>query len=254
MASAAERISTSTIDPDEIAHFTAMAAEWWDPRGKFAPLHRMNPTRIRYLREQTCRHFSRDGESATPLENLSLLDVGCGGGLIAEPMAQLGAQTTAIDAGLENIKTALLHAERTGVAIDYRCTSAEDLAETGAQFDIVLALEIVEHVADTTLFYRTLAKLVKPGGLLILSTLNRTAKSYAIAIVGAEYILRWLPRGTHHWQKFIKPSEMARALKGEGLVITDVTGLTLNPLTMEFTLNTKDLDVNYLLTATPNAS
>lgn len=241
--------SASTIDAGEIARFTAMADEWWDPKGKFAPLHRMNPTRIGYIREQIVGHFSLNGESATPFNNLSLLDVGCGGGLIAEPMARLGANTTGIDAGLENIKVAALHAQQSGIAIDYRCNSAEELALDGAQYDIVLALEIIEHVVNPTLFYDTLAKLVKPGGILILSTLNRTAKSYAMAIVGAEMVLRWLPRGTHSWEKFIKPSEMADAISKRGLTISDTTGITFNPLNWSFALNPRDLDVNYLMTA-----
>lgn len=240
---------TSTIDPAEVARFTAMAAEWWDEKGKFAPLHRMNPTRIGYIRDQLIRHFSLDGQSATPFNNLSLLDVGCGGGLITEPMARLGASACGIDAGLENIKTAAVHAQQGGLSIDYRCYSAEELAAEGAQFDVVLALEIIEHVANPPIFYDALAKLVKPGGLLILSTLNRTAKSYALAIVGAEMLLRWLPRGTHSWEKFIKPSEMADAISRRGLRIADTMGLTFNPLSWSFALNPKDLDVNYLISA-----
>ncbi len=243
----------STIDPADVARFTAIAAEWWDERGKFAPLHRMNPTRIGYLRDQIIRHFSRDGESATPFNNLSVLDVGCGGGLIAEPMARLGATTTGIDAGLENVKVAALHAEGAGLSIDYRCQSAEELAAEGMQYDVVLALEIVEHVANPPLFYDALAALVKPGGLLILSTLNRTAKSYALAIVGAEMLLRWLPRGTHDWKQFIKPSEMAAALSRRGLTIADTTGIGFNPLDWKFSLNPRDLDVNYLMTAAKTA-
>lgn len=245
-----ERPSTaSTIDAGEIARFTAMAAEWWDPQGKFAPLHRMNPTRIGYIREQLVRHFSRDGESATPFKNLSLLDVGCGGGLITEPMARLGAEACGIDAGLENIKTAAVHAQQNHLSIDYRCHSAEELAAEGATFDVVLALEIIEHVANPPVFYGALARLVKPNGILILSTLNRTAKSYAMAIVGAEMILRWLPRGTHSWEKFIKPSEMADAISRRGFTITDTTGLVFNPLSWSFSLNPRDRDVNYLMTA-----
>lgn len=240
--------AASTIDADEVARFTAMAAEWWDPRGKFAPLHRMNPTRIGYLRDQVIRHFSRDGESATPFNNLSLLDVGCGGGLITEPMTRLGATTTGVDAGLKNIKVAALHAQQSGLTIDYRCQSAEELVVEGAQFDVVLALEIIEHVANPQAFYDGLTALVKPGGLLILSTLNRTAKSYAVAIVGAEMVLRWLPRGTHSWSKFIKPSEMAEAVERRGLSIVDTMGIGFNPLEWSFRLDPKDLDVNYLMT------
>jgi 2-polyprenyl-6-hydroxyphenyl methylase/3-demethylubiquinone-9 3-methyltransferase len=242
-------VSTSTIDPAEVARFAAIAADWWDPRGRFAPLHRMNPVRIGYVRDQVIRHFSRDGESATPFENLSLLDVGCGGGLLTEPMTRLGARTTGVDAAFENIKVASLHAQQGGLTIDYRCNSAEELVAEKAQFDVVLALEIIEHVANPDLFYRALAELVKPGGILILSTLNRTAKSYAVAIVGAEMIMRWLPRGTHSWEKFIKPSEMASSLGKTGVTVVDTTGLAFSPLSWSFSLNPRDLDVNYLMTA-----
>ena len=253
MSTRAHRLSDTTIDPSEVARFTAIAAEWWDERGRFAPLHRMNPTRIGYIRDAALRHFSRDGQSATPFENLSLLDVGCGGGLIAEPMARLGFAATGVDAGLENIKTAALHAQQSHLAIDYRCNTAEELAAAGAQYDVVLALEIIEHVSNLDLFYDAITKLVKPGGLLILSTINRTAKSYALAIVGAEYILRWVPRGTHQWEKFIKPSEMAAALSRRKLDIGSVDGITINPLSFQFKIAPKDLDVNYILTAAKSA-
>ena len=249
MPTRAHRLADTTIDPSEIARFTAIAAEWWDERGRFAPLHRMNPVRIGYIRDAVLRHFRRDGESATPFQNLSLLDVGCGGGLIAEPMARLGFATTGVDAGLENIKTAALHAQQSALSIDYRCNSAEELAAESAQFDVVLALEIIEHVSNLDLFYDALVKLVKPGGLLILSTLNRTPKSYALGIIGAEMILRWVPRGTHRWEKFIKPSEMAAALSARGLQIGQVDGITVNPLSFQFKVAPKDLDVNYILTA-----
>lgn len=239
----------TTIDPAEVAHFEAMAAEWWDPRGRFAPLHRMNPTRADYLRDQAIRHFKLDGQSATPLKNVKLLDVGCGGGLLSEAMAKMGANVCGIDAGLENIKMAALHARQGGLEVDYSCHSAEEMAAIGAKFDMVVALEIIEHVADVQLFYQALTQLVRPGGLLVLSTLNRTPKSYALAIVGAEMVLRWLPRGTHDWNKFIKPSEMAAALRNQGLKVADTTGLCFHPLTWSFSLNSKDLDMNYLMTA-----
>lgn len=248
-----QSISASTIDPDEIARFTAMADAWWDTQGNFAPLHRINPVRVGFLRQQIMRHFDRHGESATPLKNISLLDVGCGGGLISEPMARLGATTTGIDAGLENIKTAALHAQQAGLAIDYRCHSAEELAASGVQYDAVLALEIIEHTANPEIFYQALIQLVKPGGMLILSTLNRTAKSYALGIVAAEWLLRWVPRGTHQWQRFIKPSEMAAALRRHGMVVGEVTGLVYQPLQHQFALNPRDLDVNYLMAATKPA-
>ena len=240
----------TTIDPNEVARFSAIAAEWWDIFGKFAPLHKLNPTRISYVRDQLIRHFSCDGESATPLNNLSLLDIGCGGGLMAEPMARLGATVTAIDASETNISVASLHAENAGLTIDYRAETAEMLAHHGNQYDVVMALEIIEHVSDIHLFYDALAALVKPGGLLILSTLNRTAKSYAMGIIGAEYILRWVPRGTHTWSKFVRPSEMADALTKRQLNIVDHAGITYSPRTGTFKIDPQDLDVNYILTAT----
>ncbi len=249
MPSAATADPTTTIDDAEVARFSAIADEWWDTRGKFAPLHKLNPVRITYLRDQLIRHFSRDGASATPLVNLSLVDIGTGGGLIAEPMARLGANVTGIDASATNIAVADLHAKAGSLAITYRATTAEQLALEGAQFDMVFALEIIEHVANPELFYGALSQLVKPGGILILSTLNRTPKSYALGIIGAEYVLRWLPRGTHSWSKFVKPSEMAAALRRHGLVVDDITGITFSPITWSFSLNAKDLDVNYLMVA-----
>ncbi|MDX2095146.1 MAG: bifunctional 2-polyprenyl-6-hydroxyphenol methylase/3-demethylubiquinol 3-O-methyltransferase UbiG [Alphaproteobacteria bacterium] len=254
MPSAATAKISSTVDDAEVARFSAIAEEWWDVRGKFAPLHQLNPVRIAYLRDQLIRHFfaaeAGHGESATPLANLSLVDIGCGGGLVAEPMARLGATVTGIDASATNIRVAELHAGASGTPVTYRATTAEQLALEGAQFDVVLALEIIEHVADVSLFYDALIALVKPGGVLILSTLNRTAKSYALGIIGAERLLRWLPKGTHTWSKFIKPSEMAAALRQRGLRVVDVTGISFSPINWSFSLNTKDLDVNYLLVAT----
>ena len=250
MQSAAHRATATTIDDAEVARFSAIAAEWWDESGKFAPLHKLNPARISYLRDQIIRHFSCTCETATPLKNLSLVDIGCGGGLISEPMARLGAQVTGIDASQTNIQVASLHAKNAGVTIDYRAATAEQLSLEGAQFDVVLALEIIEHVADVELFYDCLRHLVKPGGLLILSTLNRTAKSYALGIIGAEYVLRWLPKGTHTWSKFIRPSEMARSLRQRGLTVLDTCGLTYAPLSGEFSLNNSDLSVNYLMVTT----
>jgi 2-polyprenyl-6-hydroxyphenyl methylase/3-demethylubiquinone-9 3-methyltransferase len=251
MASTAAAAKPTTIDAADVARFSAIADEWWDTRGKFAPLHRLNPARIGYLRDQIIHHFARDDQSATPLNNLSLIDIGCGGGLIAEPMARLGATVTGIDASETNIRVASLHGDAGGLAIDYRATTAEAMAESGTQFDVVLALEIIEHVANVDVFYDALKALVKPGGLLILSTLNRTAKSYAMAIIGAEYIMRWLPRGTHQWSQFIKPSEMASALTQRGLSIHDTTGLVFDPLKWSFALNPRDLDVNYMMVASP---
>ncbi len=250
MPSEALHATHTTIDDAEVARFSAIADEWWDERGKFAPLHKLNPIRIGYLRDQLIRHFSGSGASATPLNNLSLVDIGCGGGLISEPMARLGATVTGVDASPTNISVASLHAKNAGVNVAYRATTAEQLAIEGKQFDVVLALEIIEHVSDVNLFYDAISALVKPGGVLILSTLNRTAKSYALGIIGAEHVLRWLPKGTHTWSKFIKPSEMASAMRARGFQVADITGITFSPLTWSFALNAKDLDVNYLMVAT----
>ena len=253
MPSRAKSTIESTIDTAEVARFSAIADEWWDERGKFAPLHKLNPVRIGYLRDQLIRHFSgqtiTNGASATPLNNLSLVDIGCGGGLISEPMARLGANVTGIDASETNINVAALHAKVGGLNINYRATAAEQLALEGKQFDVILALEIIEHVGRVELFYDSIVKLVKPGGVLIISTLNRTAKSYALGIIGAEYVLRWLPKGTHTWSKFIKPSEMAAALRHRHLSVLDTCGIIYSPLNQEFTLSNKDLDVNYLMVA-----
>lgn len=253
MPSAAKATSATTVDDAEVARFSAIADEWWDERGKFAPLHKLNPVRIGYLKSRILSHFTglsaADGETATPFGNLSLVDIGCGGGLISEPMARLGATVTGVDASPTNIAVAELHAKNAGVTVDYRATTAEQLALEGSQFDVVLALEIIEHVSDVGLFYDAICHLVKPGGLLILSTLNRTAKSYTLGIIGAEMVLRWLPRGTHSWSKFIKPSEMAAALRQRGITVADTTGITFSPLDWSFSLNAKDLDVNYLMVA-----
>jgi 2-polyprenyl-6-hydroxyphenyl methylase/3-demethylubiquinone-9 3-methyltransferase len=240
----------TTVDPAEIERFSRIAEEWWDPAGKFAPLHQLNPVRIGYIRDRAAAHWRRDALSGSPLDGLDLLDIGCGGGLLSEPMARLGATVTGIDAAERNIATASLHAEGQDLAIDYRATTAESLAEAGKQYDIVLALEIVEHVADVELFLRTCGALVKPGGLLFLSTLNRTAKSWALAIAGAEYVLRWLPRGTHDWKKFLKPSEVVRGLRGGGIDAQEIVGVVYSPLSRAWSLNKADLDVNYMLYGT----
>ena len=232
--------SSSTVDPQEVERFSRIADEWWDERGKFKPLHRINPLRIGFIRDHLLKNTGMD---------VSLLDIGCGGGLICEPMARLGAQVTGIDASEKNIQVAKLHAQRSGLNIDYRATTAEDLQATGAQFDVVLALEIVEHVANVDAFVEAACALVKPGGLMVWSTMNRTAKSFALAIVGAEYVLRWLPRGTHSWKKFLRPSELATPLRQCGMEITEMTGMVMNPLTFKWELNPRDLSVNYLLVA-----
>jgi 2-polyprenyl-6-hydroxyphenyl methylase/3-demethylubiquinone-9 3-methyltransferase len=237
----------STIDPAEIERFSRIADEWWDPAGKFAPLHRLGPTRIGYIRDRAAAHWGREALSGQPLKGLSVLDIGCGGGLLSEPMARLGATVTGVDASARNIAVAGLHASRQELAIDYRQRTAETLAKSDARFDIVLALEIVEHVADVDLFLMSCGRLVKPGGLLFLSTLNRTAKAWALAIAGAEYVLGWLPRGTHDWKKFLKPSEVVRGLEAGGITTKEIVGVVYNPLSRTWSLNKTDLDVNYML-------
>jgi 2-polyprenyl-6-hydroxyphenyl methylase/3-demethylubiquinone-9 3-methyltransferase len=244
---AAPSITAGTVDKEEIERFSRLADGWWDPEGKFRPLHRINPLRIGYIRDQARDHFEAHGHP--PLTGLALLDIGCGGGLISEPMARLGAAVTAIDAAEKNIGVAKTHAAQSGLSIDYRCTTAEALAETGAQFDIVLALEVIEHVADAALFLKECARLVRPGGLFFLSTINRTPKAYAMAIIGAEYVLRWLPRGTHTYEKFLRPSEVHAYLRENGLEVTDMQGMVFRLGKTEWKLVPKDLDVNYLLTA-----
>jgi 2-polyprenyl-6-hydroxyphenyl methylase/3-demethylubiquinone-9 3-methyltransferase len=235
----------ASIDPAEIERFSAMAEEWWDPAGKFRPLHALNPPRLQFLRDRLAAHFGRDPLAPAPLSGLRLLDIGCGGGLISEPLARLGASVAGIDASEKNVAVAALHARENGLAIDYRCASAEDLAAAGESFDAVLALEIIEHVADVTSFVTACAKLVRPGGAAVFSTLNRTPQSYLLGIVGAEYVLRWLPRGTHHWDRFVRPSELAAALRAHGLTITAMQGLSFQPLQQRWRL-TSDLSVNYL--------
>lgn len=240
--------TTPTLDPEEIARFGAMADEWWDPKGKFRPLHKISPARLAFFREQICRHFGRDEKAANALNGLSLIDIGCGGGLVAEPMAKQGATVTAIDPAEQNIKAASLHAEQQGVTIDYRACRAEDVVEQNETFDIVLLLEVVEHVPSVPDFTKIAASLVAPGGLLIMSTINRTTKAFALAIVGAEYILRWLPRGTHQWNRFVTPDELANCAEAAGLLPRERHGLTFNPLRDEWRISS-DTDVNYFLTA-----
>ena len=237
----------STVDEGEIERFSRIAEEWWDPKGKFAPLHALNPVRLSFIRDRAAAHWQRDPLGGSPLEGLSLLDIGCGGGLLCEPATRLGAAVTGIDAADRNIATARLHAERQGLAIDYREATAEALTAEGRQFDIVLALEIVEHVADVDLFLKSCGRLAKPGGLVFLSTLNRTAKAWALAIAGAEYMLRWLPRGTHDWRKFLKPSEVVRGLRMGGVEAQEIVGVVYSPLSRAWSLNARDLDVIYML-------
>ena len=240
--------TAASIDPDEIARFSAMSAEWWNPEGKFRPLHRFNPVRLAFIRDRLAAHFGRDPAAESPLTGLRLLDIGCGGGLVAEPMARLGAAVVGADASEKNIGVARLHAAEGGVAVDYRCTSAEALAAAGERFDAVLTLEVVEHVADLEGFMRCCGGMVKPGGLLIAATLNRTVKSFAFGIVAAEYVLRWLPRGTHDWKKFVKPHEHAAGLRHAGLNVTDITGVSYDPLGDRWRIG-RDTDVNYMMVA-----
>ncbi len=238
-----------TVDDAEIAKFAAMAEEWWDPDGKFKPLHKFNPVRIAYIRDRICSHFDRDPLAPEPLKGLSILDIGCGGGLLCEPLARLGAKVTGIDATERSVHVAAAHATQMGLDIDYRFTSVEALADESTRFDAVMNMEVVEHVADVDTFLTASANLVTPDGLMFLATLNRTAKSFAMAIVGAEYILRWLPRGTHDWKKFVKPSELAAALRPSGMTLTELTGVAFNPLKDEWKLVKRDLDVNYMAIA-----
>jgi 2-polyprenyl-6-hydroxyphenyl methylase / 3-demethylubiquinone-9 3-methyltransferase len=232
--------SSSTIDEQEIERFSRIADEWWDKNGKFKPLHKINPLRVAFIRE----HITN--QSNTPI---TLLDIGCGGGLICEPMAGLGLQVTGIDASEKNIKVAGLHAEKSALDIDYRCTTAEDLLATGASYDVVLSLEIIEHVSNVEAFVTACCGLVKPGGLMVWSTINRTPKSFALAIIGAEYVLRWLPIGTHTWKKFIKPSELVSHLRRNHMEVVEMTGMVMNPLTFKWRLTPSDLSVNYVLVA-----
>jgi 2-polyprenyl-6-hydroxyphenyl methylase / 3-demethylubiquinone-9 3-methyltransferase len=238
----------STVDPAEVERFSALAAEWWDPRGKMAPLHKFNPVRIGYIRDQAAARFGRDAKRLDSLNGLAILDIGCGGGILAEPLARLGAAMTAIDPSETNIAAAQQHAAQSELTIDYRCTTAEELAEQGARFDLVLAMEVVEHVADVPLFVKSCAEMVKPGGLMIAATLNRTLKSFALAIVGAEYVLGWLPRGTHQWDKFVTPNELEIALEKSGLRVVKETGVIYNLLADRWQLSS-DMDVNYMAVA-----
>ena len=237
-----------TIDPGEIGRFAAQAQSWWDPDGSFRALHRVNPARLGFIRQYLTAHFGRDPSSLRPFDGLSLLDIGCGGGLVAEPMARLGFAVTAIDPGAEAIDAARAHAEATGLAIDYRVAAAEAVAELGRQFDTVLALEVVEHVADSAEFFSAVGSLVRPEGIFIGATLNRTPRSFALAIVGAEYILRWLPPGTHDWRKFLRPSEFVLGLRRNGLVATELAGLVYDPRRAEWSVS-PDLQVNYMVGA-----
>jgi 2-polyprenyl-6-hydroxyphenyl methylase/3-demethylubiquinone-9 3-methyltransferase len=236
----------NTVDPVEVAKFEAMAAEWWDPNGKFKPLHMLNPCRLDYITSQIAAEFGRDLKQPAPFSGLRLLDIGCGGGLLSEPMARLGASVVGADAARGNIPVARIHAEAQGLAIDYRHIAAETLADTGEQFDVLLNMEVVEHVADPQVFLTTCSKLLKPGGLMICSTINRNAKSFLVAIIGAEWVMRWLPKGTHDWAKFITPNELSGFIRKAGLEPKDKKGFVFDPIKWQWSLSDRDLSVNYV--------
>ena len=238
--------SETTVDPAEIAKFEAMAAEWWDPHGKFKPLHMLNPCRLDYITTQIAAQFARDLTAQAPFSGLRILDIGCGGGLLSEPMARLGANVVGADAAAGNIPVARIHADQSGLEIDYRHVTAEALASDGEQFDAVLNMEVVEHVADPLTYLTACRQLLKPGGIQICSTLNRNPKSYVMAIVGAEQIMRWLPKGTHDWSKFITPDELFDLLTQSGLEPVDRKGFVFNPLLWSWSLSDRDLSVNYV--------
>lgn len=241
-------MTQTTINDAEIAKFTAMAEEWWDPKGKFKPLHKFSPVRLAYIRDHLLAHFGRDGGAMRPFEGLRILDVGCGGGLLCEPLARLGATVTGIDAAERNITIARLHAEQSGLEIDYQTTTSEALAATGEKYDMVLNMEVVEHVDNVPLYMKSCADLVRPGGLMLTATLNRTARAYALAIIGAERVLRWLPVGTHDWNKFLTPDEIKALLTRNGLKIIGETGVVYHPLADEWRAS-RDMGVNYMIMA-----
>lgn len=243
----------TTVDPAEIAKFEAMAAEWWDVNGKFKPLHMLNPCRLDYITRQIAAEFGRDLAQDAPFEGLRILDIGCGGGLLCEPMARLGATIVGADAAERNIPVAKVHAEQSGLDIDYRFTTAEAMADAGEQFDVVLNMEVVEHVADPLAYLTACQQLLKPGGLQICSTLNRNPKSYLMAIIGAEHIMRWLPKGTHEWSKFITPDELFELLTTSGMTPVDRKGFVFNPISWSWSISEKDLSVNYVTASTKPA-
>lgn len=246
--------AAANLDPAEVARFAALAKEWWDPRGKFKPLHKLGPARLEFVRDQVLSHFARPSGGLRPFAGLRMLDVGCGGGLVSEPLARLGANVTGIEPADDNIAAARAHAVDSGLAIDYRAISAETLAAEGAQFEVVVCLEVIEHVPNPAAFVATLSRLTRPGGLVLLSTLNRTLKAYALAIIGAEYVLRWLPIGTHQWDRFITPAELQDMVRTAGLAHPALAGLVYNPLTDQWSLSHSDTDVNYLLAASKPAA
>ncbi len=246
MVEAQRKPRQSTIDPGEVSRFAAMAKEWWAPNGKMRPLHKLNPVRIAFIRDLACETFDKSPRKLDCLAGLRILDIGCGGGILSEPLTRLGAHVVGVDPAAENVEVAKVHAEEAGLAIDYRATTAEALADAGEKFDIVIASEVVEHVASLPLFVRRSAEMVKPGGLMIVTTINRTMKSFALAIVGAEYILRWLPVGTHTWDKFVMPEEMQNEFAANGISEIDRGGIIFNPLSGEWRRGF-DTDVNYMI-------
>jgi 2-polyprenyl-6-hydroxyphenyl methylase/3-demethylubiquinone-9 3-methyltransferase len=239
---------SSTVDPAEVARFERLARDWWDPAGPMKPLHKFNPVRLGYVRDAACRRWSRDPRAPAPLEGLSILDVGCGGGVLSEPLARLGARVTGLDPAPTNIEVARAHAAGSGIAVDYRTQTVEEVVGAGERFDVVLAMEVVEHVSDVRAFVAACCAGVAPGGLLVMATINRTMRAFALAIVGAEYVLRWLPRGTHDWSKFVTPDELSAAIAAGGLAVEETPGVVYNPLADRWSLSA-DSAVNYMVLA-----
>jgi 2-polyprenyl-6-hydroxyphenyl methylase / 3-demethylubiquinone-9 3-methyltransferase len=244
----AEAAAHTTIDASEIERFSRLAAEWWNPKGKFKPLHKFNPVRLEYIRDEVARRFGRDPKGERPFAGIRFLDIGCGGGLLCEPMARLGADVVGADASPTNIEVAKLHAARSGLGIDYRATTAEALADAGERFDVILNMEVVEHVSDMPFFVGRCGAMVKPGGIMFVATINRTLKAWGLAIVGAEYVLRWLPRGTHSFGKLVRPEELGAALGSAGLRVAETSGVVYNPLADRW-VRSRDTDVNYMVLA-----
>jgi 2-polyprenyl-6-hydroxyphenyl methylase/3-demethylubiquinone-9 3-methyltransferase len=244
----ASKPHAASVDAAEVERFSRHATDWWNPRGPLAALHKLNPVRLAYIRNRTAARFGRDPKKLDCLAGLRMLDIGCGGGILSEPLARLGVEIVGADPAEDNIAAARAHAQDGGIAVDYRATTAEELAAQAERFDVVLAMEVVEHVTDVPLFVETCASMVKPGGLMIAATLNRTLKSFALAIVGAEYVLRWLPRGTHQWDKFVTPAELEMAVENSGLRVTGERGVIYNPFADRWQLSS-DMDVNYMLVA-----